>query len=217
MKRPCVFLVADGTMEQVLKSFLSRGYLEGRLGCRTFDFDFPQDVVVDVRNGNTDGGVHRRAHALLHSYLRSHQNAVVMLDKNFGRRLPAAVVRGEILHNLLHNGWSAECVEVVVIDPELEVWLWQRGSPHIAREFRYNGSVSLEEFLEAEGLWPSAAVKPAKPKEVAGVLLQRYRAGPRMVVYRRIIENISIRGCQDLAFNLLAGALRRWFPIDIIP
>jgi hypothetical protein len=38
-----------------------------------------------------------------------------------GGRLPAAVVRGEILHNLLHNGWSAECVEVVVIDPELEV------------------------------------------------------------------------------------------------
>ena len=55
-------------MAQVLKSFLSRGYLEGRLGCRTFDFDFQQDVVVDVRNGNTDGGIHRRAHALLRRY-----------------------------------------------------------------------------------------------------------------------------------------------------
>ena len=183
MRRPCVFLVADGTMEQMLKSFLSHGSLEGRLGCQTFDF-VSQDVVVDVKNGNTDGGIHRRAHALLHPFLRSHQNAVVMLDKNFGGRLPAAVVREEIRNNLLHNGWSAECVEVIVIDPELEVWLWQRGNPHIAREFRYNGSVSLEEFLEAEGLWPSATLKPAKPKEAAGVLLQRYRAGPRIVVYR---------------------------------
>jgi len=28
MKRPCVFLVADGTMAQVLNKFLSRGYLK---------------------------------------------------------------------------------------------------------------------------------------------------------------------------------------------
>jgi hypothetical protein len=124
MKRPCVFLVADGTMAQVLNRFLSRGYLEDRLGCRTFDFDFQQDVVVDVRNGNTDGGIHRRAHQLLRCYLPFYQNAIVILDKNFGGRLPAAVVREEILNNLLRNGWSAECVEVVVIDPELEIWLW---------------------------------------------------------------------------------------------
>ncbi len=71
-------------MAQVLKSFLFRKYLEDRLGCRTFDFDFQQDVVVDVRNGNTDGGIHRRAHVLLRRYTRSHQNAVVMLDKKFG-------------------------------------------------------------------------------------------------------------------------------------
>ena len=215
MKRPCVFLVADGTIAQVLKSFLSRGYLEDRLGCRSFDFDFQQDVVVNVRNGNTDGGIHRRAHELLRRFIHSHQNAVVMLDKNFGGRLPAPVVRGEILHNLLHNGWSAECVEVVVIDPELEVWLWQRGNPHIVRAFKYNGSASLEEFLEIEGLWPSAAGKPAKPKDATGLLLRRYRAGPPMVVYARIVESISVSGCQDPAFNLLVAALRRWFPVEV--
>jgi len=204
-------------MAQVLKSFLSRGYLEDRLGCRTFDFDFQQDIVVNVRNGNTDGGIHRRAHELLRRFIRSHQNAVVMLDKNFGGQMPAAVVREEIRNNLLRNGWSTECVEVVVIDPELEVWLWQRSNPHIARAFRYNGAVSLEEFLEAEGFWPSTARKPAKPKEAVHLLLRRYRAGVPMVVYTRVVENISVSGCQDPAFSRLVGALRRWFPIDIIP
>src|SRR6266436_3081128 len=203
-------------MAQVLKSFLFRKYLEDRLGCRSFDFDFQQDVVVDVRNENTDGGIHRRAHMLLRRYTRSHQNAVVMLDKKFGGQLPAAVVREEIRNNLLHNGWSAECVEVVVIDPELEVWLWQRRNPHIARAFRYNGAISLEEFLEAEGFWPSAAVKPPKPKDAAHLLLRRYRAGVPMVVYRLTIEHISVSGCQDPAFSRLVGALRRWF-VDIIP
>jgi len=200
-------------MAQVLNRFLSRGYLHDRLGCRTFDFDFRQDVVVDVRNGNTDGGIHRRAHALLRRYLPSHQHAVVMLDKKFGGQLPTAIVRDQILDNLLRNGWSAECVEVVVIDPELEVWLWQRGNAHVARVFRYNGSVSLEAFLEAEGFWSAAALKPARPKEAARLLLQRYRGGVPMVVYARIIENISVRSCQDPAFNLLAAALRRWFPL----
>jgi len=216
MKRPCLFLVADGTMEQVLIKFLSRGHLEGRLGCRTFDFDPRQDVKVDVRNGNTDGGIHRRAHELLRLFQRSHQNAVVMLDQKFGGQLPAAVIREEIRHNLLHNGWSAECVEVVVIDPELEVWLWQRRNPHIARAFRYNGAISLEEFLEAEGFWPSAAMKPAQPKDAAHLLLRRYRAGVPVVVYRLTIEHISVSGCQDPAFSRLVGALRRWF-VDIIP
>ena len=202
-------------MAQVLKSFLARGYLEGRLGCRTFEFDFQQDVVVDVLNGNTDGGIHRRAHELLRPYLRSHQNTLVILDKNFGGQLPAAVVREEILRNLTRNGWQMECVEVVVIDPELEVWLWQRGHPHIARAFRYNGAVPLEEFLGVEGLWPSAALKPARPKEAASILLRQYRAGVRIVVYARIVENISVSGCQDPAFSLLANALRRWFPIEV--
>jgi hypothetical protein len=127
-------------MAQVLKSFLSRGYLEARLRCRTFDFDFQQDVVVGVRSGNTDGGIHRRAHDLLRRFLPSHQHAVVILDKKFGGQLPAAIVRDQILDNLWRNGWSAECVEDVVIDPELEVWLWQRGNSHVARVFRYNGS-----------------------------------------------------------------------------
>ena len=202
-------------MAQVLKSFLSRGYLEDRLSCRTFDFDFQQDIVVDVRNGNTDGGIHRRAHELLRPYIRSHQNAVVMLDKKFGGQLPAAVVRGEILGNLLHNGWSAECAEVVVIDPELEVWLWQRGNPHIGMAFRYNSPISLEEFLATEGLWSSAAVKPTKPKEAASLLLRQYRAGSPMVVYSRIVEHISVRGCQDPAFGHLVSALRRWFPVEL--
>jgi hypothetical protein len=203
-------------MAQVLKSFLSRGYLEDRLKCRTFDFNFQQDVVVDVRNGNTDGGIHRRAHELLRPYIRSHQNALVILDKNFGAQLPAPVVREEILSNLLRNGWQAGCAEVVVIDPELEVWLWQRGNPHIARVFRYDESFPLEEFLGAEGIWPSAALKPVKPKEAAHILLRRFRAGSPMVGYARIVENISVSGCQDPAFSLLASALRRWFPIEVI-
>jgi hypothetical protein len=215
VKRPCVFLLADGTMAQVLISFLSRGYLEGRLECRTFDFDFRHDIVVDVRNGNTDGGIHRRAHELLRPYIRSHQNALVILDKNFGAQLPASVVREEIISNLVHNGWPTTCVEVVVIDPELEVWLWQRGNPHIARAFRYNDSVSLEEFLGAEGLWPAAALKPVRPKEAARLLLRRYRAGVQMVVYARIVENISVSGCQDAAFGHLLSALQRWFPVEV--
>jgi hypothetical protein len=103
----------------------------------------------------------------------------------------------------------------VVIDPELEVWLWQRGNPHIARAFRYNESVSLEVFLETAGFWSTAALKPVRPKEAVRLLLQRYRGGVPMVVYARIIENISVRGCQDPAFNLLAAALQRWFPLEL--
>ena len=215
MKRDCVFLLADGTMAEVLKNFLARGYLEGRIKCRTFDFDFQQDVVVDVRNGNTDGGIHRRAHELLRPYRRSHRNALVVLDQMFGGQRPATEVREEILENLQRSGWLASSAEVIVIDPELEVWLWQRDNPHVAKAFRYNGPSTLEGLLESQGLWPARTPKPLKPKEAARWLLRKYRPGSPMVVYARIAANVSVIGCQDPAFNLLVDALRRWFPVKV--
>ena len=68
-------------------------------------------------------------------------------------------------------------------------------------------------FLEAAGFWPGTALKPARPKDAARLLIRQCNAGVPMVVYSRIVENISVRGCQDPAFNLLASALRRWFPL----
>ena len=42
--------------------------------------------------------------------------------------------------------------------------MWQRGNPHVARVFRYNESVSLEAFLEAEGFWLCGNIEASDAK-----------------------------------------------------
>lgn len=212
MKRDCVFLLADGTMAAFVQGFLCRGHLEGRLGCRTFAFDPLEDVVVDVVSGNTDGGLHIRGHEILRPYLRSHRHAMVVLDQEFGGLLPAAEVRRDILTNLYRCGWPLGSVDVVVIEPELETWIWQRDNPHVAAAFGYRKETPIEVWLSHQGVWPPEALKPDQPKRAAELTLRLTRPGPPIVVYRKVAEKISVRHCADAAFHQFRASLGTWFP-----
>ena len=70
----------------------------------------------------------------------------------------------EVEELLSRNGWG-DRAKVVVIDPELEVWLWAR-SPHVADELGWkNGWDSLRTWLRDNEIWDDGAPKPGNPKE----------------------------------------------------
>jgi len=215
MMRDCVFLLADSTMAEVIDGFLSRGHLEGRIGCRTFAYEYQADVVVDVAHGNTDGGVHRRAHQILreHGYVTTHQHAVVVLDQKFGGQRPAAEVREEILRNLRANGWPGDRSEVIVIEPELEVWMWQ-DSVHVEAAVGYRRPPSLRDFLGRDDLWPRGDAKPPQPKTLLKSVCRHNAVPYSAAVHREIAENIRVKDCRDDAFRRLVDTLRRWFPLE---
>ncbi|MEN8217565.1 MAG: hypothetical protein ABFS56_14585 [Pseudomonadota bacterium] len=60
-------------------------------------------------------------------------------------------------------GWEKDRFVVIVIDPELEAWMWQ-DNPHIAKAFGFNKSSSLRDWLCSQGLWPLDSPKPPDPK-----------------------------------------------------
>ena len=140
--RELVILVADGTIEAVFRAFFGRERWDLTLQCAQFDLWPEEDIFHDPLH--TDGGVHKSAQELLRPYLNTHSRAMVVLDQQFGGGLPAAEVRQDILARLYQNGWNDRC-EVVVIDPELEVWLWQI-SPHVERALMFSGG-SLRQHL----------------------------------------------------------------------
>lgn len=215
MKRDCVFLLADSTMADVVDGFLGKGHLEGRLGCRTFQYEYAKDILVDVTHGNTDGGLHRRAHEILreNGYLTSHEHAVVMLDQRFGGERPAAEVREEILENLHASGWGGDRADVIVIDPMLEVWIWQ-DSTHVERAVGHRRPPPLRHALAEGGQWPEGQHKPPQPKELLKSVLRRTGVPFSSDVHREVAENVSGKGCTDPAFALLVETLRRWFPVE---
>lgn len=100
----------------------------------------------------------------------------------------------------------------VVIDPELEVLLWQN-NPHVERALRHSRP-PLRRLLEKNGRWPPDAPKPPAPKEGIQALIHANRARPPMVGYCQIARTVSTAGCVDPAFHRLRDTLRAWFPAE---
>ena len=209
MMRELIILVADGTMAAVLRAFFERQF-HYALACAPFDFDPTSDIVYDPLN--TDGPVHRRCQEILRHYLNTHRRALVVLDQQFGAERPTDEVRGDIEQRLSANGWE-ERAAAVVIDPKLEVPLWQ-DNPNVERALRHAGP-SLRQILAQDGRWPRDATKPSAPKEVMQALMRANRAGAPMVVYSQIARAISTAGCVDAAFLRVRDTLRTWFPADV--
>lgn len=206
--RELIILVADGTMSAVLRAFFERQFHHA-VACAQFDFDPTSDIVYDPLN--TDGGVHRRCHHMLRPFLKTHRRALVVLDQQFGAERPADEVRVDIERRLSVNGWE-ERAAAVVIDPELEVLLWQ-DNPNVERALRHNGP-PLRQLLAQDGRWPLDAPKPFAPKEVIQALMRANRAGPPMVVYSEIARAVSTARCSDPAFHYIRDTLRAWFPAE---
>lgn len=214
-KRDCLFFVADKAMANVIDGFMSRGQIEGRIACRGFRFDFDEDIVEAARLGmGHDGGVFKHCHRMLqeNGYMDTHERLVVMLDQQFGGERPAAEIRNEILEQLQSNGWGGDRADVVVIDPELEVWVWQ-DNPHVAAALGYSGNNSLREALRKTNEWPDGQHKPTQPKELFKDVCRRYRTPYNSSLYRDIVEQVSVKHCKDTAFQQLVATLQRWFPI----
>jgi hypothetical protein len=195
-------------MAAVLRAFFEKEFHRA-LGCAAFDFDPANDIFNNPLE--KDGGVHRRCHEILRPFLNTHRRALVVLDQQFGAELPAEQVRREIERRLNNNGWDGRAT-AVVIDPELEVLLWQ-DNPNVERALRHTGP-RLRQILAEDGRWPSDAAKPLAPKEVIKTLIRANRAGPQMVVYSQIARSVSTAGCIDPAFHRVRDLLRACFPLE---
>jgi hypothetical protein len=214
-ERDCLFFVADAAMADVIDGFMSRGHIDRRIGCRQFAFEFEKDLLVGSKlGGYTDGGVHMHCHRLLqeNGYMESHRRLVVMLDQQFGGERPAAGIRAETLGRLCSNGWGDDRADVIVIDPELEVWIWQ-DSPHVANAVGYSGIASFRESVLNDQEWPDGRDKPLRPKELFQQLCRRHRTPYSSALYRDVVKRVSVRNCNDPAFQQLVETLQRWFPM----
>lgn len=211
-KRPCVILVADSNMAAAFRGFFGRKQWHLSLGCSSFDFnpEIGADLIVD--EGGNDPGVYNKGHELLRPYQRSHTRALVVLDCEWGGSPGKVEIEAGITQSLIESGWAEDAVKVIVIDPELENWLWQ-DKPQVADVLRYRGQKPLRQLLADNGLWPQDAPKPPRPKETAEWVLKQTRQPRSSSIYEKLAGGISIKGCTDAAFVDLHVALRTWFPV----
>ena len=194
-------LVADKSIGAAVDGVLSRPQ---SLGIR----EVSHDTMVHPRR---DSGCFFRAEELLDSEQDAYAHALVILDARWGG---APAPDGPTLERMLESrldryaGW----LRAVVIDPELEAWVFAR-SPHVARVLGWSGGTDdMRATLQREGLWPDGELKPPDPKAAMDWLLRRARIPRSSSLFRDLAGAVTLRNCSDRAFTRLRTTLREWFP-----
>lgn len=197
-----VVLVADGTMESVVKTLLAR---YRPLKIRPVEFDI-------YRHPEHDPGCLNKSHTFLKTFLRSHRHALVLFDHDgCGRQeAPAQRLEKELVTRCDDSGWGGRA-GAIVIEPELEAWVWNR-SPHVAACLGWASPQELARWLDAEGFAVSQHGKRARPKEAMGSALRKVRKPWSSATHAQIAQRVSLSRCADNSFLRFCQTLRSWFP-----
>ncbi len=162
-----------------------------------------------------DPGVFLEAPEFLRPFVHLYGHALVIFDREgTGRegRLLREEMERQLEEKLSASGWSRAAV--VVIDPELEAWVWS-DSPHVEVELGWEGrNPTLREWLEQKGFLGEGQLKPSRPKEAVEAALCEARRPRSSAIYRKLAESVSVQRGTDPAFVRLRGVLQQWFGLQ---
>lgn len=197
-----IVLCADKKIQACVEAVLARPQA---LGIR------PISSVVEVMVGKNDPGCFDNAHGYLAPRRAEFEHALVVFDRQWdGAPDMTAVDMEQAVRERLTPVWKDSC-GVVVIDPELEAWVWS-DSPHVDDLLGWKDrQPSLREWLQTEGLLEPGKLKPADPKtavERAVVIGQkRWTAG----TCKTLASKVGLARCQDASFTRFKKLLQSWF------
>ena len=196
-----VLLVADANMEQTVKGLLSR---PEALGIRVLKFEV-------IKHVERDPGCLKSAD-LLRLYRDRYRHVLVLFDREgSGRENSSREALEREVEGRLSPDWG-ERARVVVLDPELEAWLWS-DSPHVEVVLGWAGRTpSLRSWLIERNLLATGAVKPQRPKEAAERALRQVWKPRSSALYGELARKVSFQRCEDPSFRRMVEILRGWFP-----
>jgi len=197
-----VCLVADKNMEQTLYGLLRRPESLG-IDPPTFDlFVHPE----------SDPGCCHHGVEFLRSFSSRYTWALLCFDfEGCGQEDDSSTALTRRLEReLSRTGWN-DRARVVVIEPELEVWVWS-DSPEVDAILGWSGRFpGLRPWLEQQEWLDSGATKPERPKEALEAALREVRRPRSSATFRKLAETVSLQRCQDRSFLKLKKTLRKWF------
>ena len=200
-RKDLVVLVADGHQEQTVATLLAKRYPS--LGIRDINFDI-------YTHSNSDPGVFHEAGDFLSISAQRYQHALVVIDAEWsGSPENAEEIETKIQNDLNRKGWEGRSA-VIVINPELEIWVWST-SPHVPRLFGTDWEM-IKDLAHQTGCWQAGAIKPSRPKDLLDKVLHRTRRPRSSALYRQLAGTVGLRGCQDSSFLRFREILQEWFP-----
>ncbi len=203
-EKDLVVLVADKDMQHALKGLLSR---PRAMGIRPIAHDIhvhPQHDPACVREGLS----------FLSDFVKQYRHGLLLFDhQGSGRETTAPEeLQREMDQRFASSLWG-ERARTVVVDPELEAWVWS-DSPHVAKVAGWSGrKPPLRDWLVENGWMSAGALKSPCPKEAFHAALHAAGIPRSTSLYQQIAERVSLKGCKDRSFQRLRCTLQEWFPV----
>lgn len=194
-----VCLVADNNIKAALRGLFGR---PRALGLRAIDFD----IFVHFRR---DSGCCHEAHEFLRPHRHGYRHGLVVFDRDWdgAPSRNALELEATVRGRLGDDGWA----DVVVIDPELEAWVWS-DSPHVAEALGWRArNPPLRSWLEALSLWKAGQPKPSDPKAAVESALREVRVPRSSAIYETLAKRVSVERCTDASFKRFRERLTGWF------
>jgi len=196
-----IILVADKNTESAIQGLLLR---PKALGIRS---NLKWDIFVHPQR---DPGCLRNAHNFLKPFCKEYSYALIIFDREgCGKEnLSVKDLEEKVQKNLKSSGWDARA-EVIVIDPELEVWVFSN-SPHVVDLIAEGDKEAYHNILSKEER--TSTGKPCKPKQVMENILREKNIPRSSAIYKQLAKKVSLSKCCDPSFNQLCKILKTWFP-----
>jgi hypothetical protein len=198
-----VVLVADLDTRLTLEALLPRS---GHLGCERISFQV-------ITHPHRDSGVFQEAHEVLRAQSRMFRYAIAICDHHgCGQEaLTRTDVEFRIERNLRANGWEDRAA-AVVIEPELEAWIWGDWSALVKCSGWTGGPGNLRNWLQVQNLRRAGEAKPNPPKEALKRMLRQTNKRSSGALFSEIARTADSTSCIDQAFIKLRSTLQGWFP-----
>jgi hypothetical protein len=202
-----VVLVADIDTENAIRGVLGRWQ---SLGIQKLTENIDYDIH---RHSQRDPGCRLEADKFLRNFVRTHRHGLVIFDfHGCGAEHENAdsAIESRVEQLLSQSGWGDRCA-CIVINPEIEAWVWSN-SPHVDTELGWrNRHPSLKQWMELQSLLPVGGMKPADPKTALRKALREVGKPQSSGIYLHLAENVGLSRCQDRAFSKLKTVLINWF------
>ena len=196
-----IVLVPDKNTRYVIESLVNR---KQAFGIRQIE----HDIYIHPEH---DPGIYHKSADFLRVFLTQYKYSLVFLDREGSGQENRSVdeIYSNIKVSLGKNGWENRS-EVVVFNPELEIWGWVNSS-HLVEILGWDDFSSLRDAIIKEGLWKANSIKPERPKETIEFALRKKRIPRSSAIYEEIAKTVSFRDCVEPSFIRFKEILTAWF------
>lgn len=202
-EKDLIVLVADKNMASAVEGLLSRPKALGISAIQSDIYTHPE----------RDPGCLRKSADFLKPFTSGYAHALVLLDRDgCGRdQLSRRELEQQVETQLDSGGWGDRAA-AIVIDPELEAWVWS-DSPEVSSILGWGDdrTPDLRTWLHEHDFLREGLQKPVKPKEAVERVLRLARKPRSSAIYEALATKVSVRRCIDPAFGKLKETLKAWF------